>query len=153
MSQATILILLYLIMALIAGITVPVQAGFNAKLNFFTGSPISASIISFIAGTGALIIYALITRVPLPGAAAFTGAPWWIWTGGILGAFFVTSCVILVEKVGAVSMLALILAGQMVASVLLDHYGVLGYNVNPVNTTKIAGILLIFAGVMLIRIG
>lgn len=153
MGQGTAFIFLYLAMALIAGVTVPVQAGLNAKLNFFTGSPISASIISFIAGTGTLIIYALITRVPLPGVTAFAGAPWWIWTGGILGAFFVASCVILVEKVGAVSMLALILAGQMAASVLLDHYGVLGYNVNPVSTTKIAGILLIFTGVMLIRIG
>lgn len=153
MGQGTVLIFLYLMMALIAGVTVPVQAGLNARLNFFTGSPVTASIISFIAGTGTLVVYALITRVPLPGTAAFSGAPWWVWTGGILGAFFVTSCVILVEKVGAVSMLALILAGQMAASVILDHYGILGYNVNPVSTAKIAGILLIFAGVMLIRIG
>ena len=153
MSQGTLIILIYLIMALIAGVTVPVQAGLNARLSFFAGSPITASIISFMAGTGTLIVYALITRVPLPGAAAFAGAPWWIWTGGILGAFFVTSCIILVQKVGAVSMLALILAGQMAASVILDHYGILGYNVNPVSAAKIAGIILIFAGVMLIRIG
>jgi transporter family-2 protein len=153
MGQSTLVIFIYLLMALIAGATVPVQAGINARLNFFAGSPVTASIISFIAGTGTLIVYALITRVPLPGTAAFAGSPWWIWIGGILGAFFVTSCVILAEKVGAVSMLGLILAGQMVASVILDHYGILGYNVNPVSAAKIAGILLICAGVMLIRIG
>jgi transporter family-2 protein len=153
MRGQSILIFLYLLMALTAGATIPVQAGINAKLNFFAESPVTASIISFITGTGTLIVFALITRVPLPGPAAFAGSPWWIWTGGILGAFFVTSCVILAEKVGAVSMLALILAGQMAASVILDHYGILGYNVNPVSAAKIAGILLICAGVMLIRIG
>ncbi len=153
MSQGIIITLLYLAMALIAGATIPVQAGMNARLNFFAGSPVTASIISFMAGTATLIVYALITRVPVPGPGAFAGAPWWIWTGGILGAFFVTSCVILVDKVGAVSMLALILAGQMAASVILDHFGILGYNVNPVSAAKIAGIVLICAGVMLIRIG
>ena len=153
MSQSTILILLFFAMAFIAGVTVPVQAGINAKLNFFSGSPVTASIISFMTGTLTLIIYALVTRVPLPAPSAFAGSPWWIWTGGILGAFFVTSCVILVDKVGAVSMLALILAGQMAASVVLDHFGILGYNVQPVSLLKMAGIFLICAGVILIRLG
>lgn len=144
---------LYLAMALLAGATVPTQAGINAKLNIYTGSPVTASIVSFIAGTFTLIIFAVVTKAPIPPLASFSGAPWWIWTGGILGAFYVASCVILANKVGAVSMLALILAGQMITSLVLDHFGLAGYQVQPVTMMKIIGIILIIAGVFFIRMG
>lgn len=143
--------MIYLVMAVIAGATVPLQAGINSRLNFYSGSPVTASIISFLTGSITLIIFAVFTRTPLPSAGAFTGAPWWIWTGGILGAFYVASCVILANKLGAVSMLALIMAGQMITSVVLDHYGLAGYHVQPLNLYKIFGILLVIAGVFLIR--
>ncbi len=145
--------LLYLAMALLAGATVPTQAGINAKLNIYTGSPVTASIVSFFAGTITLLIFAVATRVPVPALSTFTGAPWWIWTGGVLGAFYVASCVILANKVGAVSMLALILAGQMITSLFLDHFGLAGYQVQPVTMMKIIGIILIIAGVFFIRMG
>lgn len=138
-------------MAFLAGATVPLQAGINSRLSFFSGSPVMASIISFLTGSVTLIIFALISRTPLPSSGAFTGAPWWIWTGGILGAFYVASCVILANKVGAVSMLALIMAGQMITSLVLDHYGIAGYQIQPVNIYKILGILLMIAGIFLIR--
>lgn len=143
--------LIYLLMAFIAGATVPLQAGINSRLSFFTGSPVMASVISFLTGSLTLVIFTFVTRTPLPHPGSFSGAPWWIWTGGIFGAFYVASCVILANKVGAVSMLALIMAGQMITSLLLDHYGLAGYPVNPVNIYKLAGILLIIAGVFLIR--
>ncbi len=143
--------MIYTVMAFLAGATVPLQAGINSRLSFFSGSPVMASIISFLTGTTTLIIFAIATRTPLPASGAFAGAPWWIWTGGIFGAFYVASCVILVNKVGAVSMLALIMAGQMITSLILDHYGLAGYQIQPVNIYKICGILLIIAGVFLIR--
>ena len=139
-------------MALIAGATVPTQAGINAKLSFYTGSPVTASIISFMAGTVTLILFALITGTPIPGPSSFAGSPWWIWIGGALGAFFVASCIILANKVGAVSMLALVLAGQMIASLFLDHFGLLGYETQPVNLMKIGGVTLLTAGILLIRL-
>ncbi len=145
--------ILYLVMALLAGATIPTQAGINAKLNVYTGSPVTASIVSFAAGTITLLIFAFITRAPIPAAGAFAGAPWWIWIGGVLGAFYVASCVILANKVGAVSMLALILAGQLITSLFLDHFGLVGYQVQPITMMKIIGIILIIAGVIFIRIG
>jgi len=144
-------VMIYLGIAVIAGATVPLQAGINSRLNFFSGSPVIASIISFLTGSVTLVVFAIVTKTPLPAAGAFAGAPWWIWTGGILGAFYVASCVILANKLGAVSMLALIMAGQMITSVVLDHYGLAGYRIQPLNMYKISGILLIIAGVFLIR--
>lgn len=143
--------MVYLVMAFLAGATVPLQAGINSRLSFFSGSPVMASIISFLTGSATLIIFAIATRTPLPASGAFAGAPWWIWTGGIFGAFYVASCVILANKVGAVSMLALIMAGQMITSLILDHYGLAGYQIQPVNIYKICGVLLIISGVFLIR--
>ena len=142
---------LFILMALVAGLSVPTQAGINAQLGLWTRSPVLASTISFAVGTLTLIIYSLVTRIPLPNPAAIGAHPWWIWTGGTLGAFFVTTTIVLVPKLGATTMVALILAGQMVASLLLDHFGLLGYPLHPISLGRIAGVLLLCAGVWLIR--
>ncbi len=141
----------FLLMALLAGISVPTQAGINAQLGLWTRSPVLASTISFMVGTLTLILYSLITRIPLPGLATIGNHPWWIWVGGTLGAFFVTATIILVPKLGATTMVALILAGQMFASLLLDHFGWLGYPMQPISLGRIAGVVLVCAGVWLIR--
>jgi transporter family-2 protein len=141
----------FLLMALVAGISVPTQAGINAQLGLWTRSPVLASTISFMVGTLTLILYSLITRIPLPSFATAVNHPWWIWIGGALGAFFVTTTIILVPKLGATTMVALILAGQMFASLLLDHFGWLGYPLQPISLGRIAGVVLVCGGVWLIR--
>ncbi len=143
-------VLLFLI-ALLAGFSVPTQAGINAQLNLWTRSPVLASAISFAVGTLALVAYTLVARIPMPSLASLSGHPWWIWTGGALGAFFVAATIILAPKLGATTMVALILAGQMVASLLLDHFGWLGYPLHPVSLGRVAGVLLVCAGIWLIR--
>jgi len=142
----------FLLMALLAGMSVPTQAGINAQLGLWTRSPVLASTISFMVGTLTLILYSLATRIPLPSLATVGNHPWWIWVGGSLGAFFVTATIILVPKLGATAMVALILAGQMIASLLLDHFGALGYPLHPVNLGRVAGVLLVCGGVWLIKI-
>lgn len=142
---------LFILMAIIAGISVPTQAGINAQLGLWTRSPVLASTISFAVGTLTLVLYSFFARIPLPTLAAAGNHPWWVWFGGMLGAFFVTATIILVPKLGATAMVTLILAGQMVASLLLDHFGLLGYPLHPINLGRIAGVLLVCAGVWLIR--
>jgi transporter family-2 protein len=141
----------FILMAILAGISVPTQAGINAQLGLWTRSPVLASTISFAVGTLTLIIYSLAARIPLPMLATAGNHPWWVWFGGMLGAFFVTATIILVPKLGATVMVALILAGQMFASLLLDHFGLLGYPLHPINLGRVAGVLLVCAGVWLIR--
>lgn len=139
------------LMALAAGFCVPVQAGINAHLNLWTRSPVIAAAISFAVGTLALAGYLLLTRTPLPASAQLATAPWWAWVGGFLGAYFVVSTVVLAPRIGATSMLALILAGQMLSSLALDHFGWLGYPVQPISLLRLMGVLLIGAGVYLVR--
>ena len=142
---------LFILMALVAGISVPTQAGINAQLGLWTKSPVIAATISFAVGTLTLVIYTFATRIPLPAVATIGSHPWWIWIGGALGAFFVTATIVLVPKLGATTMVTTILAGQMVASLLLDHFGALGYPLHPISLGRIAGVLLVCAGVWLIK--
>jgi transporter family-2 protein len=90
--------LLYILLALAAGICIPTQAGINAQLSHLIRSPTLAAGISFAVGTVCLAVYVLASRIPLPSTAALSGAPWWIWSGVALGAFFVASTIFLVLK-------------------------------------------------------
>ena len=142
----------YILMAVVAGSFLPTQAGINSQLNLWTRSPILTASISFAVGTLSLIGFALILRVPLPDTTAAGRYPWWIWTGGFMGAFFVASAVVLAPKLGAASMVSLIIAGQMLASIFLDHFGVIGYPVHPFNIWRFVGVICIVVGVVLIKI-
>ena len=139
------------LLALAAGVCIPTQAGINAQLSVWTRSPILAATISFAVGTLVLGIYCLTTRLPLPTIGTATIQPWWIWVGGALGAFFVAVTIYLAPRLGATSMLAFLLAGQMTASLILDHFGLLSFPVHPINWNRILGVILLAAGVLLIR--
>lgn len=137
--------------ALVAGALMPVQAGINARLRDYLGEPLMASLVSFGVGTLALLAYILATRTPWPGLAAISAAPWWTWIGGSLGAFFVAVTVILAFKLGATGLMAWIIAGQLLASVLLDHTGAIGFAVREASWQRLAGVGLLLCGAVLVN--
>jgi len=143
--------LLAALLALLAGVGLPTQAGINAQLGLWTRSSISAALISFAVGTLALSIATVTMAPPLPLWSSAAALPWWIWSGGVMGAFFVAASTFIAPQLGATTMLALILAGQIVASVLFDHFGLLGYPLHPLNIQRSLGLLLLIAGVIMIR--
>jgi transporter family-2 protein len=140
------------LLALAAGTCIPTQAGINARLSLWARSPILAATISFLVGTVVLTGYVLATRLPLPALRSAAAQPWWLWSGGVLGAFFVAVTIYLAPRLGATNMLAWVLAGQMLAALALDHFGLLGYPLHPLSLGRLAGIVLLIAGVLLIRI-
>jgi bacterial/archaeal transporter family-2 protein len=142
----------YILLAIAAGFCLPTQAGINAQLNLWSRSAILTATISFAVGTIGLAIYTLILRTPWPTGAGIARHPWWIWSGGLLGAFLVASTVVLAPKLGAASMVSLIVAGQMGCSIILDHFGWIGYPVHPINGFRVLGVIFIIAGVVLIRL-
>lgn len=143
--------LMSMLIALVAGMLMPVQAGVNARLRNFLGDPVLASLVSFAVGTVVLFVYALTTRVPWPTAAMAAQAPVWTWFGGALGAFFVAVSVILAFKLGATGLMAWLIAGQLVASVLLDQTGALGFAVREITWQRAAGVLLLLGGALLVN--
>jgi bacterial/archaeal transporter family-2 protein len=142
--------LFYILFALIAGSALPVQIGVNTSLRNWLGNPILASFASFVVGSICLLIYVLVLRVPWPGIALLGRIPLWTWLGGALGAFYVAATVILAPRLGAATMVSLFVAGQLLTSLLLDHFGLIGYAQHSINLYRVFGALLLVAGALLI---
>lgn len=142
---------LYLLIALVAGAMMPTQAATNNKMATVVASPILAALISFIVGTAALFVYALLSGETLASLAEAKNAPPIAWIGGFLGAFFVAAAVMLVPRIGVAMTFSLIIAGQMIVTLIIDHFGLLGVPVKEVSLVRLGGILLITVGVVLIR--
>ena len=143
---------IYLLLALFAGAMLPLQAGVNSQLARAVGHPVVAALISFAVGTAGLLVYCLLMRYSLPKGAAVAQAPWWAWTGGLMGVVFITVAVTLAPRLGAVRLLSFAIAGQLIFSVVLDHFGLVGFEVRPLNLWRILGIALLLGGVALVRL-
>jgi len=142
---------LLLLVALLLGAALSVQVGVNAELRTALGHPLVAATASFIVGTIGLLLVMVVLRPAVPGAAQLARVPWWQWTGGLLGAVYVAAAIVLAPKLGAAALLATIVAGQMMASLLLDHYGLFGFPVQPVSTLRVVAVALIIGGVLLLQ--
>ncbi len=140
-----------LLLALAVGIVLPIQAGVNAQLRTALGHPLAAALVSFLVGTIALAMAQLALRVPLPLREAAARSGWWQWSGGLLGAAYIAAAIVLAPRLGAATLIATVVAGQMLASVALDHYGLVGYALHPINLWRVVGIVLVIGGVVLIQ--
>jgi bacterial/archaeal transporter family-2 protein len=141
---------LFIAMALALGAVLPIQAAINARLAKTAGSPVMSAFVSFAVGTIALMLFLIIT-----GQFNFrfisANSPWWIWTGGLLGTFFVAGIVVLLPRLGVVLSFSLVLAGQMFVAIIVDQFGWLGVAVREISPGKIIGSILLIVGVILIR--
>jgi len=141
----------FVFLAVLAGMAMPTQATVNSKLAESVQSPILAAFISFAVGTVALFLYILLTGVPLNNLAASKNAPPVVWIGGFLGAFFVSVMATVVPRIGVALAFSLAIGGQMLVTVLIDHFGWLGVPEKPINLWRVLGATLITIGVILIR--
>ena len=144
------MVILLIIFAIIAGMALPTQVSINAQLRSVVESPIIASTISFIVGAVALIIISLFGKGTSINKEWFE-APWWVWTGGLLGAFYVVASIVLMPRLGATATVAYVLAGQMIASTLIDHFGLIGVQVHALSIPRVLGVLLVIVGVIIIQ--
>jgi transporter family-2 protein len=140
-----------LLLALLAGALLPVQTGINLQLRVALGQPIVAALVSFVVGTVGLAILVAALRAPVPVADAWDRSAWWHWVGGLLGAVYIVAAIVLAPRLGAATLVAALVAGQMVASLLIDHYGWVGFTVHPVNPLRILGAALVVGGVVLVQ--
>jgi transporter family-2 protein len=142
---------IFIILAICAGMMMPTQGAINSKLASFVESPVTAAFISFFVGTIALFIYMLVTGTPMSSFANSKNAPVITWTGGILGAFFVTVIASSVPRLGVALTFSLAIAGQMLITLVIDHFGLLDVPVKEISIPRILGVVLIVAGVIIVR--
>lgn len=143
--------ILFLLLALAAGVLLPVQAGLNAQLRSALGSPVAAALVSFLVGTAGLATIALLLHTPLPLGRAWPATSPWQWSGGLIGAVYVLAAIVLAPRLGAATLIAAVVAGQMVTSLVLDQYGLVGFPVHSLTLVRLLGAALVIAGVILIQ--
>lgn len=130
-----------------AGILVALQPSVNARLAQKIGL-VESSTVSFLVGTIFLLLIAL-----LFGQGSFRALPhasWWELTGGLMGAFFVFTVILIVPRLGTGAVMAVAIAGQLLTAILLDHFQVFGFRGIPLDLNRIAGVVLMLLGTWLI---
>lgn len=142
--------LLWVILVFIAGAFLPIQGALNSKLGKDLESPVHASMISFLIGAAALILYIALTSQTASWAGVKT-TPIHVWVGGLLGAFYVTVIVLAFPRLGPGLTFGLIVAGQMLISALLEHFNILVSQPQPFSLLRLLGIVMIVAGVIIVR--
>ncbi|MEN5362677.1 MULTISPECIES: DMT family transporter [Brevundimonas] len=142
--------LLAILVVILAGGATALQAPTNAKLATAVASPVNAAFISFAVGTTVLGIVAALMHTR-PDFAATRALPWYAWLGGVYGACFVVAAAWGVPRLGVAMTITLMVGGQLLLSLILDHFGALGVPRQPLNIGRIAGVGLVLAGVLLVR--
>lgn len=148
--------LLSCLLVVAAGVSVALQQVLNANLRAQLGSPWWAGSVSYVVGLAAMVAVALLAPGPRPGTAMSSAAmsgdgSWTSWTGGLFGAIFVGTAILMVPRLGAATTLALIVVGQMLGSLAFDHFGVLGLTQQSASPARLAGAACLILGVVLIR--
>ena len=144
--------LLPMLLVLVAGAMIALQAPTNVMLSKAGGSPVLAALISFAVGTAALFLVWLASG-NRPGAAPFGNLPWYAWLGGVYGAIYVAAAAFAAPRIGLASLITIGIAGQVVTAIWLDHIGALGLPRAPVSLVRVGGAFLVVAGVVLVRRG
>jgi transporter family-2 protein len=137
------------VLALGAGAALPLQALINGRLGASLGSPLWASMLQNLVGASAMAVVVLISREPAPAVARIAAAPAWSWAGGLLGAFFVFSALMATPRLGATRAITVVIVGQLVASVLLDQFGVLHAR-RAASWETVVGVILLTAGAIFV---
>lgn len=140
-----------LLVAVLVGALLPVQAGVNAQLRLDLTDPLATALASFLVGAAGLAAALAVSRGTVAPGAAWARTDWWHWTGGLLGAAYIVAAVILAPRLGAAVLTAAVVAGQMAASVALDHYGLVGFPEHPISLSRLAGAGLVILGVVLVQ--
>jgi transporter family-2 protein len=135
----------------VVGALLAMQPLINARVAGAAGHPIYGAMFSVFVSTVALLAAAVALRLPAPDLRGIAGSPAWSWTGGVIGACVVLAGVVVTPRLGAAATVMLFIAGQMAASLLLDHHGWLGVPERPLDLTRVLGVLCLIAGVALIR--
>ena len=135
-----------------AGVSFLFQQAVNSNLRTEIGSPWWAGFVSYAGGTLAMLVMVVLLQERLPSADMLSRSGWLSWTGGVFGAVYIGISIIMLPRLGAATLMALIVAGQMLGSLAFDHFGFLGIPVHELSGVRIAGAALLVVGVALIRL-
>lgn len=135
-----------------AGVSFVFQQAVNANLRLEIGSPWWAGFVSYLGGTIAMLLAAVLLREPWPSMQLIQRSHALSWTGGVFGAIYIAVSILLLPRLGAATVIALIVAGQMIGSLAFDQFGLLGVPLHPLSMVRLAGAVLLVLGAILVRL-
>lgn len=145
---------IYYLMAFAAGLGITLQTTLNAQLaKGIGGDPVAAALFSFTVGAVCVGVYSLVRGEIIPSLIAISTQPWWSLLGGILGSCALLSYVVLAPRIGLSALLGLAIAGQILSSLMIDHFGLLGATERPVSWIKLAGTVIMLVGLIVALLG
>lgn len=136
---------------LLAGASAVLQQVLVASLRTALASPFWAVLISYIGGTMTMVLVVLAAREPMITSDGIAKSSMLSWAGGVFGVIYIVIAILLIPQFGAATVLALLVTGQLLASVVFDHFGLFGLPRHPADPARIAGAVMLVAGVLLIR--
>lgn len=142
-------LLLLIPLAMGVGLAMAIQTSLNAQLRTHVGSALNAALISFMIGTVVLTIMVLLQQHNKPSITSLHNIPWYLWLGGCLGVYAISMSIYTAPKLGLLTFTGLMIFGQVVSSMLIDHFAWLGIERNPISLTRFLGAIVIFIGVLL----
>jgi bacterial/archaeal transporter family-2 protein len=134
-----------------AGCSVAFQQLLNANLGKALQSVWWSAFVSYLVGTIALAVLLVILRQPLTNLASAARAPLIAWTGGVFGAVFIATSIVMIPRLGVATVMTLIIVGQLFASLVFDQLGLLGTPQHPITLVRLAGAACLIAGAALVR--
>ena len=140
------------LLAVGAGISFVFQQAVNANLRVEIDSPWWAGFVSYFGGTIVMLVLAVALHEPLPSMEMIRRSHGLSWTGGFFGAVYIAISILLLPRLGAATVVALIVAGQMFGSLFFDQFGLFGVPVQPFNVTRFVGAVLLVLGAILVRL-
>lgn len=146
---------IYCFLALISGFALTLQVGINGELRSKIGNPILSSLISFAVGTIVLTITYFIATLGNTNSTQnfinLKNTNWWMFTGGVLGSFYIFTTIFTSPKIGFANMFSLVICGQIILAIIFDHFGLLGNQIHPINSLRGLGVILLILGVYIIQ--
>ena len=139
------------LIAFAAGVSFVFQQAVNSNLRVEIGSVWWAGSASYLGGTIVMLAVALTLREPFPTVAIVARSHGMSWTGGLFGAVYIAISILLLPRLGAATVIALIVAGQMIGSLAFDHFGLFGLSIHHITVPRAAGALFLLVGVILVR--
>ncbi|TXM97642.1 DMT family transporter [Methylobacterium sp. WL64] len=140
-------------LTILAGLANAIQPGQNATLSKSLGLPITAALLTLLVSTAALLVGGLaVGKLEIPSGQQWAQVPWWAWFGGFLSILLILAQLYASPAIGAASFLGIIVTVGVVASIVLDNYGWVGFAVHPASLWRMLGAVLMIAGVALVAL-
>lgn len=139
-----------ILIAVLAGAANPFQSGTNAELNKQLGTPLWAAVVVYVTGLAGVLLCELLFRQRIPAAARVASAPTWVWFGGLISILPTIAGLTLAQKLGAGVFTGITVTVSLATSVVLDHFGLIGFRQHAASPARLAGCAVMVAGLWMI---